>query len=88
MAKALCEYECVQGWEQYLSDQPAEFSDLPLVWERETPLPDWLRGSYIKNGPSQSRFGEEDRHYSQVQPDIRPEKRYNVLCSIWTAGGS
>ena len=78
----------MQGWERYLSDQPAEFSDLPLVWERETPLPDWLRGSYIKNGPSQSRFGEEDRHYSQVQPHIRTVKRYSVFCSIWTAGGS
>ena len=38
---------------------------MPLTWERETPVPDWLRGSYIKNGPSQKRFGTEDRWYAQ-----------------------
>ena len=38
---------------------------MPLTWERDTPVPDWLRGSYIKNGPSQKRFGTEERWYSQ-----------------------
>ena len=38
---------------------------MPLTWERDTPVPDCLRGSYIKNGPSQKRFGTEERWYSQ-----------------------
>ena len=29
-------------------------------------LPSWLVGSYIKTGPSQKQFGEEDRYYSNL----------------------
>ena len=53
------------GWEKFLSDEPTEFHNLPLTWEQDTPLPSWLVGSYIKNGPSQKRFGTEERWYSQ-----------------------
>ena len=53
------------GWEKFLSDEPTEFHNLPLTWEEEAPLPNWLVGSYVKNGPSQKRFGTEERWYSQ-----------------------
>ena len=48
-----------------LDDEPSTFHNLPLTWEEETALPSWLVGSYIKNGPSQKRFGSEERWYSQ-----------------------
>jgi len=53
------------GWATFLSDEPTEFHDLPLTWERNTSLPSWVRGSYVKNGPSQKRFGTENRWYTQ-----------------------
>jgi carotenoid cleavage dioxygenase-like enzyme len=52
-----------QGWAAYLADEPSEFHSLPLSWELDTSLPAWLRGSYVKNGPGQRRFGDE-RQYS------------------------
>ena len=54
-----------QGWEKFLDDEPSTFTDLPLTWEQDAALPSWLVGSYIKNGPSQKRFGSEERWYSQ-----------------------
>jgi len=53
------------GWDKFLADEPTEFHDLPLTWERNASLPTWLRGSYVKNGPSQKRFGTENRWYTQ-----------------------
>ena len=41
------------------------FQNVPLAWEHNASLPSWLRGSYIKNGPSQKQFGTEERWYSQ-----------------------
>ena len=54
-----------QGWEKFLSDEPTEFHNLPVSWEVSPGPPSWLRGSYIKNGPSQKQFGTEERWYSQ-----------------------
>ena len=68
---AVCQAHVLQsrasniGWEKFLSDEPTEFHNLPLTWEQKAPLPSWLVGSYIKNGPSQKRFGTEERWYSQ-----------------------
>merc|ERR1719384_1144309 len=53
------------GWARFLADETAEFHDLALSWERDTAVPAWVRGSYVKNGPSQKRFGTEERWYSQ-----------------------
>ena len=53
------------GWEKYLADEPTTFHNLPLTWEEDAPLPSWLVGSYIKNGPSRRQFGTEERWYSQ-----------------------
>ena len=43
------------GWEKFLDDSPDEFHNIPLTWEKENPIPDYVVGSYIKNGPSQRR---------------------------------
>jgi len=53
-----------KGWEQYFEDVSTEVHDVPLTWEVGGQLPSWLRGSFIKNGPSQKRFGSEDRYYA------------------------
>ena len=44
------------GWDKFLDDSPEEFHNIPLTWETENPIPDYVVGSYIKNGPSQKRF--------------------------------
>ena len=52
------------GWESFLEDEPSEFHNLVLNWETDAPIPDYVVGSYIKNGPSQKRFGAENRWYN------------------------
>ena len=56
----VCLVLCVQtavpqnvGWKGYLTENPTEFHDLPLSWEQDTPVPSWLSGTYVRNGPSQ-----------------------------------
>ena len=49
------------GWDKFLEDSPEEFHNLPLTWETENPIPDYIVGSYIKNGPSQKRLDEKSR---------------------------
>ena len=47
-----------------MEDEPTEFHDLPLSWERSEGFPSWIKGSYVKNGPAQHRFGAEERWYA------------------------
>ena len=53
-----------QGWSDYLGDEVAAFQGVSLAWERATGIPTWIKGSYIKNGPAQRRFGTDEREYS------------------------
>ena len=43
------------GWKSYLTENPTEFHDIPLVWEKgnSTTVPNWLTGIYARNGPGQ-----------------------------------
>ena len=43
------------GWTDFLDDNPTEFHDLLLSWEKgfNTPVPDWITGVYVRNGPAQ-----------------------------------
>ena len=47
------------GWDKFLDDSPDEFHNIPLTWENDNPIPKYVVGSYIKNGPSQKRFEEK-----------------------------
>ena len=62
------------GWKSYFKDNPTEFNDLPLTWEKiqadEGPsgVPNWLSGTYVRNGPAQTSFGSKRRiHASWVE---------------------
>jgi len=50
------------GWKSYIKENPTEFQDLPLAWDLDTQIPDWLSGTYIRNGPAQISFESEHRH--------------------------
>eukprot|EP00092_Neocalanus_flemingeri_P065782 GFUD01080056.1.p1 GENE.GFUD01080056.1~~GFUD01080056.1.p1 ORF type:complete len:543 (+),score=150.85 GFUD01080056.1:194-1822(+) len=49
------------GWKKYFAEETSEFHDIPLTWEDPTPVPDWLSGTYVRNGPAQISFGSERR---------------------------
>ena len=55
------------GWKTYLTDNPTEFHDLLLTWENNDKrghpkeIPEWLSGTYVRNGPAQIRFQSERR---------------------------
>ena len=49
------------GWETFLKEDPTEFHDIPLVWEEEAKVPDWLSGTYVRNGPAQLSFASSKR---------------------------
>ena len=44
------------GWRSYFTENPTEFHDLLLHWEEATAIPDWISGTYVKNGPAQATF--------------------------------
>ena len=43
------------GWKSYFIENPKEFHDIPLIWEKgnQTTVPSWLSGIYVRNGPAQ-----------------------------------
>ena len=43
------------GWQSYLDENPTEFHDILLEWEGgdQTPVPSWLSGTFVRNGPAQ-----------------------------------
>ena len=49
------------GWQKYFEEETSEFHDIPLSWEDNTRVPDWLSGTYVRNGPAQISFGSERR---------------------------
>ena len=52
-----------KGWATYLDDETSSFENVRLTWERDSALPSWLDGSYVKNGPARRGFGD-GRTYS------------------------
>jgi len=57
------ENEFNKGWASFLEDEYSEYHDIPLEWATESPIPSWLKGSFVKNGPARKKFND-DRHYS------------------------
>jgi carotenoid cleavage dioxygenase-like enzyme len=49
------------GWKKYFVENPTEFHDIPLSWNEDTPVPNWLSGTYVRNGAAQISFGSERR---------------------------
>ena len=46
------------GWKEFFKENPTEFHDLPLNWEKgkSTSVPDWITGVFVRNGPAQVIF--------------------------------
>jgi len=59
------ENEFNKGWQTYFGNEPTEFHDIPLSWTTNSTVPAWLYGTFMKNGPGQKSFGDEDRYYGQ-----------------------
>ena len=49
----LCRSDDNLGWKSYFVENPTSFRDLPLKWDGDGKIPDWLSGTYVKNGPAQ-----------------------------------
>ena len=45
------------GWKSFMRENPTEFHDLPLTWETGIRVPEWLSGTYVRNGPAQVIIG-------------------------------
>lgn len=46
-----------------MAENPTEFHDIPLTWLRNaTSVPDWMGGTFVRNGPAQITFGK-DKHF-------------------------
>lgn len=50
------------GWKTFFEENPTEFHDLPLTWENtKFRVPDWINGTFIRNGAAQISFGSDKR---------------------------
>ena len=47
------------GWEKYLEGETAEWHDVPLEWQQNTTVPDWVQGERREGG--RRREGERER---------------------------
>jgi len=59
------------GWKSYFTEDSSEFHDLPLAWEDGTRVPDWLGGTYVRNGPAVLGF------------DGNPRRRFTSWLDGW-----
>ena len=41
------------GWKSFMRENPTEFHDLPLTWDSGNRVPEWLSGTYVRNGAAQ-----------------------------------
>lgn len=51
------------GWEEFIKGSTEEWHDIPLKWEKNATVPDWVKGQFIRNGPGRLEFGGE-KHYT------------------------
>ena len=74
------------GWKSYFIENPKEFHDIPLVWEKgnQTTVPSWLSGIYVRNGPAQVKpkksIGSSIKNY--VQKVFQSEVSINKVVTL------
>jgi len=70
------------GYPGWLEDNPNEFSNLTVPWTTipgsRKAIPNWLRGTYIKNGPAKMTFGGE-RSYHNLGDGWAKLHKFNVF---------
>jgi len=65
------------GFKTWVSDNPTEFENIEVPWVQFNPVPDWILGTYFKNGPAISNFGGE-KHYGNVGDGWAKVHKFNV----------
>merc|ERR1711936_234787 len=53
------------GWKAFFTENIDEWHDLPLEWEdKQTPIPDYVTGTFVRNGPARIKFDSDRRIFS------------------------
>merc|ERR1712226_1639815 len=47
------------GFAKWLEDNVNEFENVAIAWSNASAVPQWLKGTYFKNGPARMNFGGE-----------------------------
>jgi len=68
---------CQVGFETWISDSLTEVEDFEISWVESRPVPSWLSGTYIKNGPAKSDFGGE-KQYANVADGWAKINKFNI----------
>jgi len=68
---------CQEGWSTYLGDNTNEFENVEIPWTKFGEFPEWLQGTYIKNGPARSNFGGEHT-YANLVDDWAKLHKFNI----------
>jgi len=68
------------GYPVWIEDNPNEFENVTVPWTvvGSKPIPDWLRGTYIKNGPAKTTFGGE-RYYHNLGDGWAKLHKFNIF---------
>merc|ERR1711899_696398 len=69
------------GLKTWIEDNSNEFVNLTVPWTTivgsHKSIPDWLKGTYIKNGPAKTTFGGE-RHYHNLADGWAKLHKFNI----------
>merc|ERR1712215_24124 len=65
------------GFAKWLTDNPTEVENVEVPWVKEKPVPEWLLGTYLKNGPALSTFGGQKR-YANVADGWGKVNKFNI----------
>lgn len=52
------------GWKTLFSTNLNEYDNVAVSWENPSAVPEWLSGTYVKNGPARLSFGGEKQYGS------------------------
>ncbi|XP_078616046.1 beta,beta-carotene 15,15'-dioxygenase-like [Branchiostoma floridae x Branchiostoma japonicum] len=57
LALACCIQASTVGLEYFFTDNFEEFRDRPIQWSNSTPVPHWVHGTFVRNGPGRFNIG-------------------------------